>query len=154
MTTARTQVAFTLAEWFGCGRAPRAPGTVGTLGAFPIYLLLRAQGPLALLGAALVVSVVGVWAATIVEEASGKPDPQNVVIDEVAGMLVALSATPPTWPAVIVAFLAFRLFDWAKPWPARAAERLPGGFGIVVDDLVAGAWVAVLVLGLRVGGLL
>ncbi len=152
MSTER--LAFVLGEWFGCGRAPIAPGTAGALGALPIYLLLRDRGPLALLGAAAVITVIGVWSATIVEAVRGVHDPQNVVIDEVAGVLVALSTAPPTWPAVVVAFVGFRVFDKLKPWPARAAERLPRGYGIMLDDVVAGAQVALIVYALHRGHLL
>lgn len=148
------RLAFVLGEWFGCGRAPIAPGTAGSLGALPVYLLLREHGPLAILGAAAAITALGVWSSTIVEEVRGVHDPQNVVIDEVAGMLIALSMAPPTWPAVIVAFVGFRLFDKIKPWPARAAERLPRGYGIMFDDVVAGAQVALLVHLLHRGHLL
>jgi phosphatidylglycerophosphatase A len=143
-----------LATWFGCGLVPFAPGTMGSLGALPLYLALRDAGPAALLAAAVVLTLVGTWAATVVARETGLSDPQIVVVDEVCGMLIALSPAPRTWPAVIVAFVAFRVFDMTKPFPARDAERLPGGWGIMIDDVVAGIWAAGLMLALRWAGIL
>jgi phosphatidylglycerophosphatase A len=146
----RTRVAYVLGTWFGCGYVPYAPGTAGTLGAIPLYLLLRPYGMVAVLGAALVLTVVGIWAADIVAKDSGLKDPQLVVIDEVAGVLCTLAVAPPTWAGLIVGVVLFRIFDQFKPWPARAAERkLPGGYGIVLDDIAAGAWGAAIMEGLR-----
>jgi len=146
----RTRIAYLLGTWFGCGYVPYAPGTAGTLGAVPLYLLLRPYGMYAVLGAALVLTVVGIWAADIVAKDSGLKDPQLVVIDEVAGVLCTLAFAPPTWAGLIVGVVLFRIFDQFKPWPARAAERkLPGGYGIVLDDIAAGAWGAAVILGLR-----
>ena len=148
--TGKTRVAYVLGTWFGCGYFPKAPGTAGTLGAIPLYLLLRAQGPWVILGAALFLTVVGIWAADIVAKHSGLKDPQLVVIDEVAGVLCTLAVAPLTWPGLIVGVVLFRVFDQWKPWPARAAERrLPGGYGIVLDDIAAGAWGALVLASLR-----
>lgn len=145
---ARTKVAHLIALWFGCGLSPVAPGTVGTLGALPVYLLVRGAGAPGILAAAFVVTVVGIWSAGVVARHRGTSDPQVVVVDEVAGVLVALAAAPPTWAGVAAAVLLFRVFDITKPPPARAAERLHGGLGIVLDDVVAGIWAAVILLGL------
>ena len=146
----RTRIAYILGTWFGCGYVPYAPGTAGTLGAIPLYLLLRPHGIYAVLGAAFVLTVVGIWAADIVAKDSGLKDPQLVVIDEVAGVLCTLAVAPPTWAGLIVGVVLFRIFDQFKPWPARAAERkLPGGYGIVLDDIAAGAWGAAVIEGLR-----
>jgi phosphatidylglycerophosphatase A len=146
----RTRIAYILGTWFGCGYVPYAPGTAGTLGAIPLYLLLRPHGIYAVLGAALVLTVVGIWAADIVAKDSGLKDPQLVVIDEVAGVLCTLAVAPPTWAGLIVGVVLFRVFDQWKPWPARAPERkLPGGYGIVLDDIAAGAWGAAVMEGLR-----
>jgi phosphatidylglycerophosphatase A len=133
--------AFTLATWFGCGDVPFAPGTAGTLGAVPLYLVLRLLGPWAVLAAAVVLTAVGVWAASVVVEETGLKDPQIVVIDEVAGVLFVLAASPFTWVATIAGVVAFRLFDQLKPWPAFVAERfLPSGWGVMFDDVFAGFW--------------
>ncbi|HVH43505.1 MAG TPA: phosphatidylglycerophosphatase A [Labilithrix sp.] len=139
------RLAQVLATWFGCGLSPVAPGTVGTLGALPLWFAVRGGGPVAVLGTAVVVTLVGVWSGGVVARSSGIKDPQRVVIDEVAGVLVALAATPPTARGVAAAVLLFRVFDMTKPFPARRAEKLPGGWGIVIDDVVAGFQAAVVV---------
>jgi phosphatidylglycerophosphatase A len=151
----RPSFAHVLATWFGCGHVPYAPGTAGTLGAVPLYLLLRPYGHYAVLAAALVITAVGIWAADQVAKDLGKKDPQIVVIDEVAGVLLTLSVAPPTWAALAAGVIFFRIFDQFKPWPARTAERkLPGGWGIVLDDVAAGVWGAAGVMGLRFAGVL
>jgi phosphatidylglycerophosphatase A len=136
-----SRVAFMLATWFGCGYAPFAPGTAGTLGAIPLYLVVRLFGAWAVLGVAAVITVVGLWASSVVVAETSLDDPQIVVIDEVAGVLLVLAASPFTWGATIVGVLLFRLFDQLKPWPAFVAERvLPGGWGVMFDDVFAGVW--------------
>lgn len=148
----KRKLAFVLATWFGVGLSPIAPGTAGTVAALPIYFLLRDAGPVAVLAAALLLTLAGVWAAGIVADASGMDDPQIVVVDEVAGVLFALAAAPRSSGAIVLAVVLFRVFDMTKPFPARAAERLPRGWGIVIDDVVAGAWAAAIVLALRAAG--
>ena len=140
------RVAWILATWFGCGRVPLAPGTAGTLGALPLYFVLRPHGPLVVLGAAAVLAVVGVWASNHVIAETGQTDPQIVVIDEVAGVLVTLSVSAPTWTSVVLGVALFRIFDQWKPWPARRLESLHGGLGVVMDDVAAGV-LAAAVLG-------
>jgi phosphatidylglycerophosphatase A len=143
----KTDLAYLLATWFGCGRVPIAPGTAGTLGALPLFLVVRPHGPWAVLAAAAVLGLVGVWAANEVIAASREKDPQIVVIDEVAGVLVTLAVSAPTWTSVALGVVLFRVFDQCKPWPARALESLRGGWGVVMDDIAAGVWgAAVLVL--------
>lgn len=147
-------VAWIVATWFGCGRSPRAPGTVGTLGALPLYAaLVAAGGAVAVAAGALVVSLVGTWASARVVRERGDGDPQEIVVDEVAGVLVALVPAGTSWAAVAAGVLLFRLFDVTKPFPAGLAEaRVGGGFGVMLDDLLAGAWAAVVLLvGLRAG---
>ena len=147
------RVATVLALWFGCGKVPVAPGTAGTLGAIPLYLVVRPYGVLAVLATAVVVTVVGVWAASRVAERTGLKDPQIVVIDEVAGVHVTWLAAPANLRGLVVGFVLFRLFDQLKPWPARWAERrLPSGYGIVMDDVFAGVWGALVLLGARWAG--
>lgn len=148
-TRPATALAWTLATWFGCGLSRVAPGTVGTFGALPLYLLVRSHGPIGVLATAALVTAMGVWASNIVVQDSGQKDPQRIVIDEVAGVLVALAAAAPTWRGVALAVGFFRLFDITKPFPARRAERLPAGWGVMVDDLVAGVWAAAVVFVLR-----
>jgi len=146
------RIAHVIGVWFGCGHVPYAPGHSGTIGTIPLYLLVRPHGPIAVAATALAVTAVGIWAAGRVERRLGIKDPQIVCVDEVAGVLVTWIAAPPTWPALIVGGLLFRLFDQFKPWPARAAERLPGGLGVMLDDVVAGAWGAAALLAARALG--
>ncbi len=151
----KKRIAFMLATWFGCGRVPIAPGTAGTLGAVPLYLLLRPHGALVTLAASAVIALIGVWAANYVIASTSTKDPQIVVIDEVAGVLVTLSVASPTWASLAAGVVAFRIFDQFKPWPARTfEERLPGGWGVVMDDMAAGVWGAIALLTLRWGGVI
>jgi phosphatidylglycerophosphatase A len=137
---ARAWTAHILAVWFGCGHLPVMPGTWGTLGAIPLYLLVRPLGTGAVAAAAAAVTLVGLWAAGDVERRLAKKDPQIVCIDEVAGVMVTWLAAPPTWAGLVAGFVAFRVLDQLKPWPARAAERLGGGAGVMLDDVAAGVW--------------
>ncbi len=150
MNRAVSAVAWTLATWFGCGRVPKAPGTAGTVGAIPLYLLLARTGRAGVGLAAVVATFVGVWAASVVARQLASKDPQVVVIDEVAGFLVTMVPVRTlSWQAVVAGFVLFRLLDSLKPWPIRRAEMLPGGWGIVLDDVVAGVFGAAAMLGLR-----
>jgi phosphatidylglycerophosphatase A len=146
------RIAYLLSIWFGCGRLPLMPGTWGTLGAVPLYLLLVPGGPVAVAAAALVVTLVGVWAATEVVRHTGLKDPQIVCIDEVAGVLITLAAAPVGWKGVVAGVVLFRIFDQWKPWPARSAERLREGWGVVMDDVFAGLWGVVVLLVARALG--
>ncbi len=147
--------AWAIATWFGCGMAPKAPGTVGALGAIPLYLLAARGGRAGVGVAAVAITAIGVWAATVVARDLGKKDPQIVVVDEVAGMLVTmLPMAHVSWRAVLCGFLLFRLFDITKPWPVRRFEALPEGWGIVMDDVVAGGFGACVMAGLHAAGAL
>ena len=95
------------------------------------------------------VVAVGIWASHRVEEMLGRKDPGVIVIDEVAGMMVAVLFLPRTPGVLLWAFLLFRLFDIWKPFPAREAQALRGGVGVVVDDLIAGVYALVLTMGAR-----
>lgn len=151
----RSVVAWSLGTWFGCGLVPLAPGTAGSIGAMPLYFLLRWWGgPIAVACGAVVVTLVGIWAAGVIAARTQCKDPQVVVIDEVAGVLVSLAACPGDWRWAIAGLVAFRVFDSTKPWPANVLEeKLPGGYGIVLDDVGAGAWVAAIFCALRWGGI-
>jgi phosphatidylglycerophosphatase A len=135
-----------LATWFGCGLSPKAPGTVGSLGALlPALGLLYATGapPVTLLAPALVLTWPAIWSADAVAIERGLKDPQIVVVDEVLGQWIALAgATTLNWKSVLAAFILFRLFDITKPQPVRWLESLRGGTGIVADDLMAGVYAA------------
>jgi phosphatidylglycerophosphatase A len=153
MAKATTRIAHLLAVWFGCGHVPRAPGLAGTLGAIPLYLLVRPFGLGAVAATAVVVTVVGTWASGVVERKLARKDPQIVCIDEVAGVFVTWLAAPPTWSGLLAGVVLFRVFDQFKPWPARLCERrLGGGLGIMGDDVVAGLWGCLfLLVGRRLG---
>lgn len=153
--TAHRVLAWTLATWFGCGRAPVAPGTVGTLGALPLYLAAFSGGRAGVAVAAVAATLVGVWAAGEVARDLGTKDPQVVVIDEVAGMLVTMiPVARASVLSVVVGFALFRLLDATKPGPIRWLERLPRGWGIVLDDVAAGAVAAGALAAMQAGGLL
>ena len=133
----------------GVGYAPIAPGTAGSLVGLVVLFGVRLVGdPVFELSTLLAVVLVGTWAAGVGERVAGREDPGLVVVDEVAGMLLTMLWIPLTWLTGIIGFLAFRVFDIIKPFPAGQAERLPGGVGIMADDLVAGvyAWLVVRLL--------
>ena len=124
-----------------CGHAPAAPGTFGSAAGLLLFWGVRASGSAAVEAVVLIaVIAIGVAAATRAESVSGRRDPGLIVIDEAAGMLLTLAAVPVGLGGAAVGFLAFRLFDIVKPFPARQAERLPGGWGVMADDLVAGLY--------------
>jgi phosphatidylglycerophosphatase A len=134
-----------IATFFGAGRLKPGPGTWGSVATVIVWALAISRIPLAnrawaTIVAAAVVTLVGIPAATKVARASGVKDPQFVVIDEVAGQLVALIAVPLAWKTFIAGLILFRVFDIWKPFPIRRLERLPEGTGIVVDDLGAGLY--------------
>lgn len=135
-----------LASVFGAGYAPVASGTVGSfVTAVAIWLLPLT--PLRIAVALVVVILVGIWAGSRVERVLGKKDPGVIVIDEVAGMLLSVILLPRTIPVLITAFLLFRLFDIWKPFPARESQALTGGVGVMVDDLIAGFYTLILIMG-------
>lgn len=131
-----------LATWFGCGLAPKAPGTVGTIGALPIgVLILWLGGVWGLLAATLVVFALGLWAAREFERHSGTHDSGAIVIDEVAGIWLALCFAGMNAVMIAAAFLLFRLFDIKKPGAIGWADRkLPGAWGVMMDDVFAGLY--------------
>ena len=137
-----------LASVFGAGYAPVASGTVGSF-VTVVAIWLLPLTPLRIGVALVVVTLVGIWAGSRVERVLGKKDPGIIVIDEVAGMLLSVMLLPRTIPVLVTAFLLFRLFDIWKPFPARESQALTGGMGVMVDDLIAGVYALVLVLGAR-----
>ena len=149
----RGRLTSSLAGWiacgFGSGLAPRAQGTCGSLAALLPWLLLR-QLPLPLYALVVALSfVLGVWACQVAGRALGVDDHRSLVWDEFVGQWIALvPALLAPWWAVLAGFALFRLFDVAKPWPIGWLDRrLKGGLGVMVDDVVAGVFAAV-VLGL------
>jgi phosphatidylglycerophosphatase A len=141
-----------LATFFGIGYIPLAPGTWASMVVMATLLLLpvgMVTLPIYLLALGIVV-VVGIPAAYRAERHFGRHDPHLCVIDEVAGQMVALLLLPQRAGYYIAAFFLFRFFDIFKPFPVRQSERLPGGFGIMTDDLLAGgyAWLALYLIRL------
>jgi phosphatidylglycerophosphatase A len=132
----------------GVGYLPLMPGTFGSLVGVGIFLLLvHRTNPLVIVVLIVVITFAGFWAASRTEELSGRKDPGKVVVDEVAGQMIALlplTVFAITPLAVMVSFTLFRFFDIVKPYPAGRLESLRGGFGIMCDDLVAGAYAAVI----------
>jgi len=132
-----------VATFFGIGRLRPGPGTWASALTVLLWAALARELTLdALVAIALasVICLVGVPSATLVARASGSKDPQIVVIDEVAGQLIALIAVPLTWKTLLAGFILFRAFDIIKPPPVRQLERLPEGTGIVLDDVAAGIY--------------
>lgn len=131
-----------LVSTFGyVGFFPVAPGTAGSFAALALYAVLRWVGEPGFEAVAIVaVFAVGVWASTRAETLLGTEDPGPVVIDEVLGMLMTLGGMPLSLTGVAVGFVLFRVFDVVKPFPARRLERAPGGWGIMLDDAMAGIY--------------
>jgi phosphatidylglycerophosphatase A len=142
----RNSVADAISTWFGCGYFPKAPGTAGSAAAIAIALLidwLAGWPPLAYAAMAALLTAPAMWAAGETARQRNLKDPQIVVVDEVAGQWLALAgARALNWKSFLAAFVLFRLFDIWKPWPVRQMESLPGGVGIVADDLMAGVYAA------------
>jgi len=134
-----------IATFFGTGRLRPGPGTWGSAATVLLWAALAHSLPVGLrtpaaIALAVLVSLIGIPAATQVARSSGIKDPQFVVIDEVAGQLVALIAVPLAWKTFLAGFILFRVFDIVKPPPVRQLEALPEGFGIVLDDVAAGLY--------------
>jgi phosphatidylglycerophosphatase A len=142
----RQVLALQLATWFGCGYSPVAPGTAGSLAALAIGILLHQYAGFTgwhFLVLAAVLFVPATWAATVTARVKNLKDPQIVVVDEVLGQWIALAgAVTLNWKSYLAAFALFRLFDIWKPPPVRQLESLPAGLGINADDVMAGAYAA------------
>lgn len=159
------RTAMILARWFGCGLAPKAPGTVGTLGALPLAYIIADQPMGFKLGVWIALALIGIWSSAIVCRETQQTDNQTIVIDEVVGLgltVLPLSTnhTALTWG---VAFLIFRILDVTKPYPIRKFDLWskkqsdnPGyaGMGVMLDDVLAGlyGWLFIAVL-LELGAL-
>ncbi len=145
-----------IATWGGLGYFPVAPGTAGSaaglglvaaLGRLPVN---RAWLWLPLAALAACSFALGVWAAGHAERSFGRIDPGQVVIDEVVGQMITFLALPEApWRWLLAGYVLFRIFDVVKPFPARRAERLPGGWGIMSDDVVAGVYSLITLLLLQ-----
>ncbi len=132
-----------LALGFGSGLAPKAPGTFGTLAAVPLFLLLAPLNSTFYLLLIIIMSVTGIYICGKAAEDAGVPDHGAIVWDEFVGFLITMFLIPVTWQTVLVGFILFRIFDILKPWPISYLDKnCHGGFGIMIDDIVAGiaAW--------------
>jgi phosphatidylglycerophosphatase A len=165
----KPHISILLATWFGLGNLPKAPGTWGSLGGTALTLLMAwlnfryhftiephpggnfwvagLRTTYAELAVALLISVIGVIVATRAARHAQIEDPPWVVIDEVSGQLITYYLffwiLPLNWKSWLLGFILFRILDIWKPFPARQLERLPGGWGIMADDWMAGIYAAI-----------
>lgn len=136
-----------LAFGFGSGLAKKAPGTLGTLAAIPIYWLLAQTGSIFYALLTVLVTVSGVWICGLAADKLGEHDFGGIVWDEIAGYLITMWLVPFSWHAVILGFVLFRLFDIVKPWPIKwIDQKVHGGLGIMLDDVLAAVFAGVLLL--------
>ena len=144
-----------LAFGFGSGLSPKAPGTMGTLAAIPLWWLL-AQLPLtSYIIVVLIAAVVGITICGRAADQMGVHDHGGIVWDEFVGFWIAMAALPITWQSVILGFVLFRLFDILKPWPISWLDKkVSGGFGIMIDDVIAGLAAAAVIYFLGYFGLI
>ena len=139
-----------LALGFGSGLVPRAPGTAGTLVAIPLYLLLQNLSLQLYVPLVVGLFLLGIPICTHTARRLGVHDHPGIVWDEIVGYLLTMTFAPPGWQWVVAGFVLFRLFDIVKPWPIGWCDRkVTGGFGIMLDDLLAGVMAAAV---LQLGG--
>lgn len=135
------RVALLIATFGYSGFFPFAPGTAGSAAAIVLFAAVRASGSQAVEAVTIAATLLGgAWAATRAERLLAAKDPGPVVVDEVLGMLVTLAFLPASPGVVLAGFFLFRIFDIIKPFPARRLESIPGGWGIMLDDLMAGLY--------------
>jgi phosphatidylglycerophosphatase A len=153
-STARAAVAF--ATLFGVGYAPFAPGTVASVVALPLAWVIAAlAGRFVLLLAAILACAIGAWACELYVQARADKDPSECVIDELAGQWIVCAFAPHTLIAYALAFVLFRIFDITKLWPINEVERrVPGGLGIMADDVVAAIFGGIIITVLAAFGVL
>jgi phosphatidylglycerophosphatase A len=139
-----------LAFGFGSGLSPLAPGTMGTLVAIPFAFVLRSLGPVAFWLLLILLFLLGVSLCSHVSKKLGVHDHGGIVWDEMVGYWLAIAFVPLQWQWILAAFLLFRFFDIFKPWPIRQIDkRLSGGFGIMIDDVVAGFFTMVILAAVQ-----
>jgi phosphatidylglycerophosphatase A len=128
-----------LALGFGSGLLPRAPGTAGTIAAIPLYLVMQSLALQVYVPLVVVLFLLGIPVCAHTAKRLGVHDHPGIVWDEIVGYLVTMTFAPTGWLWVLAGFVLFRFFDVLKPWPIRWLDRrVGGGFGIMVDDLLAG----------------
>ena len=135
------KLALCLSLWFGAGLMPKVPGTFGTLAAVPIALVMNDLGVFYQILFLMIFIPMAVWSSGLSQRLLGRNDPPEVVIDEVAGLLLTIFLLPTSWITLSLGFILFRLFDILKPFPIRRLEKgIKGGTGIVLDDILAGIY--------------
>jgi len=148
-------VATALSTWFGVGFLRPAPGTIASAVALPFaWLILWKFGLCALIAASIAAYLIGVWSTDVYARRTGGEDPSECVIDEVAGQWLACAVAPLTPLGFGIAFVLFRFLDITKLWPVSVGEKLRGGWGIMTDDMIAGALSAIVIAALRWRGLI
>jgi phosphatidylglycerophosphatase A len=166
MNKQKHKICWIIATWFGSGLLPKAPGTWGSLAAIPfVYIISVYSCPYALIFGIVALFFIGIWASDNIEKSTQMKDPGLIVVDEVVGQWIALLPLPFLYsfldpnsfylisaPIAAVAFLAFRIFDIWKPWPVNYADKnVPGGYGIMLDDVLAGMYALIVTSALTVG---
>ena len=143
----------TAGTFFGVGYFPVAPGTAATAVGIGLAYLLKDNFGF-YIGATLVLFLVGIIAADLIEKKLNTKDPGIIVIDEVVGIMISLAALPFSWPVAICGFFLFRAFDMFKIYPINKLEQLPGGFGVMLDDCLAGVYTnIILIIALKWSGI-
>ena len=140
MRTTFEKIVLFIAQGAYSGRSPLAPGTAGTVVGVLLFLALRNAAPAWYVLATVAVIAIGTWAAGEADRILGSKDDGSIVIDEIAGFLIAMFLVPVTWWSVAAVFMLFRFFDILKPWPADRLQSVPGGPGVMLDDIVAGIY--------------
>ncbi len=149
MDSLKFKIAEFIASGFYVGKIPFAPGTIGTLVAIPIMFIYWPKGVGVQILITLSVFLIGIWASTVVvskaeSDDKSQIDPDFVVIDEIAGYMVAMLGVPLNPVYLAIAFVLFRIYDIFKPPPIKWFEKLPAGLGIMADDIVAGIYVLII----------
>jgi phosphatidylglycerophosphatase A len=145
MSKSKDNIILFIAQGAYSGRVPFAPGTAGTIVGVLLAVLLRDTVYCWYALATAVVTGIGTWAAGEADAILGTKDSPTIVIDEIAGFLVAMFLVPFTWWAVAAGFVLFRLIDILKPWPLKRLQDIPGGMGVMLDDLGAGVYTNVII---------
>lgn len=128
-----------LAFGFGSGLSPKAPGTMGTLVAVPLYLLIAHWSLAQYTGFIVLTALLGVWICGVASRQLQVHDHPGIVWDEFVGFWITMWAVPVNWVWIVAGFLVFRVYDIVKPWPVSVLDRkVGGGLGIMIDDVLAG----------------
>ncbi len=133
------KVAEIVSTWFYVGKIRWAPGTLGTLATIPFVIVFQMMGSIGYIAVTFLIVFLGIFLSDIYEKSKGDHDLSEIVIDEVAGYMIAMTLLPMTWQALTLGFLIFRFFDIFKPFPIGWLDRkINGGLGVMVDDIAAG----------------